>query len=48
MIQRVWRYDRFAARWVATQFFGVRVGFVSCGAVALLALILLPLFGRES
>jgi hypothetical protein len=31
-----------------TRCFGVRVGFVSCGTVALLALILLPLFGRES
>jgi hypothetical protein len=31
-----------------TQCFGVRVGFVFCGALALRALILLPLFGRES
>jgi len=31
-----------------TQCFGVRVGLVSCSAVTLLALILIPLFGRES
>jgi len=31
-----------------TQCFGVRAGFVCCGAVALVALILLDPFGRES
>jgi MFS transporter, ACDE family, multidrug resistance protein len=30
-----------------TQLFGVRAGFVSCGAVALVALMLFRPFGRE-
>jgi hypothetical protein len=33
---------------LVTQCFGVSVGFVCCGAVALVALILLRPFGRES
>jgi len=32
---------------VLTQCFGVRVGFLCCGDVALVALILLRPFGRE-
>lgn len=35
------------AAWLLTQCFSVRVGFVCCAAVAFVALVFLPPFGRE-